>query len=198
MLRIDAIANQSKGKNIYPKLRIGFTLLILVISLFINSLWLYGALIVSASFVIFTLSSIKLKPFVLLLGFPMVFVIFSALIIWMQMGFFVSIQTVIRSLSALCLIYSITLTLPMHHFTAFMRFMRFPSVFIELYELCYRFIFIVIEEAIDMILAQQMRFGFFSWKSASKNLNQTIAALFMRVFCRFHDLENAMALRFDS
>lgn len=195
MLRIDMIAHQSKGKDFYPKCRIGLTLFLMFFSLFTNSLILYGALILSASFTIFLLSPIKLKQFLLLVLFPMGFVIFSSVIIWIQVDLKTAAFTMIRSLNGLLLLYSFTLTIPLYYFTAFLRCLFLPEVFIELYELTYRFIFIIMEEAADMILAQQMRFGFFSFKHATKNLSLCFSALFIRVFSRFRDFENAAQLR---
>lgn len=195
MLRIDMIAHQSKGKDWFPKCRIGITLFLMFFSLFTNSLFLYGALILSASFTIFLLSPIKLKQFLLLILFPMSFVIFSSIIIWIQSDLKTATFTIVRALNGLLLLYSFTLTIPLYYFTAFLRQLFLPEVFVELYELTYRFIFIIMEEASDMILAQQMRFGFFSFKHATKNLSLCLSALFLRVFSRFKDLENAAQLR---
>lgn len=197
MLRIDALASQSKGNAFFPKTRIATTLVILIASLIFNRVEVFGALIISASFLIFLLSPIKLKHFMMLVLIPLSFIALSVVIIAFQISMREALITLIRSLSSLLLIYSLTLTLPMHHFTHFMKAIRLPSAFIELYELCYRFIFILIEEASDMILAQQMRFGFYSIKQVGKSLNLTLSILFFRAFSRFKDLENAMALRFE-
>ncbi|MGX8795913.1 CbiQ family ECF transporter T component [Fusibacter sp. JL298sf-3] len=195
MLRIDALANQSKGKNVYPNLRIGANLALLVLSLSIENLWLYGALILSASFLILGLTRITFKQLALLVLFPMSFVFFSCVIIFFQIGLEETLITFVRSLSALMILLSISLTMPMHHFTQFLKKLHLPDAFIELYELCYRFIFIFIEEAADMITAQQMRFGFFSAKNVFQTLSLTLGTLFLRVFARFNDLEDAMSLR---
>lgn len=197
MLRIDAIASQSKGNTFFPMTRIAGTLLILISSLIFNRIEIFGALIFGASFLIFLLSPIKAKHFIMLILIPMSFISISAIIIGFQVSLAEALITLCRSLSSLLVIYSLTLTLPMHHFTNFMKGIHLPIAFIELYELCYRFVFILIEEAADMILAQHMRFGFFSIKQVTKSLNLTLSLLFFRAFARFKDLENAMALRFE-
>jgi len=106
------------------------------------------------------------------------------------------IKVFIRSLSSVALIFSLSLTVPMQHLIRWMKWLKTPDAFIELFVLSYRFIFILIEEAQDMLIAQEMRFGYFHLRNAIKTVNQLGASLFMRAFARFEDLNQAMALRF--
>jgi len=215
MIKIDAIANQCKIKNWHPQLRINATLLLLVTSIFWDHAQLYTALFISASLCVLMTTSLTPKSFSKLLGIPMGFILLSLVVIavtpesdrallklW-KLPLYITEETLalcmkvfIRSLSSVTLIFSLSLTVPMQHLIRWMKRLKMPDAFIELFVLSYRFIFILIEEAQDMLIAQEMRFGYFHLTNAVKTVNQLGASLFIRAFARFEDLNQAMALRF--
>jgi cobalt/nickel transport system permease protein len=160
-------------------------------------------------------TSLNLKSFTKLLLIPMGFIVLSLVVIAitpeqdhaiLKLGILplyitretltLCIKVFIRSLSSVALIFSLSLTVPMQHLIRWMKWLKTPDAFIELFVLSYRFIFILIEEAQDMLIAQEMRFGYFHLRNAIKTVNQLGASLFMRAFARFEDLNQAMALRF--
>jgi len=215
MIKIDAIANQCKIKNWHPQLRINVTLLLLITSIFWDNTQIYMALFISASLCVLITTSLGLKSFAKLLLIPMGFIVLSLVVIAItpeqdnaliklgKLPLYITTETLalcikvfIRSLSSVALIFSLSLTVPMQHLIRWMKWLKTPDAFIELFVLSYRFIFILIEEAQDMLIAQEMRFGYFRLRNAIKTVNQLGASLFMRAFARFEDLNQAMALRF--
>ncbi len=76
-----------------------------------------------------------------------------------------------------------------------LRLMHFPEEFIELFVLTYRFIFILIEEALDLVIAGDMRFGYISVKNAFQTMGMMIQSLLLKTFKRYEDLSQALELR---
>ena len=215
MIRIDAIANACTIKNFHPLIRITLTLFLLVLSISLDVTQFFMALFISASLCVLMTTRISFGSYIKMLLIPMGFIFVSLIVIAIEKsstgvlitigntgyaiteaGLSLAIKVFIRSLSSISLIYMMSTTVPMQHFITFMKRIHLPFAFIELFILSYRFIFILIEEAQDMITAQEMRFGYFKISTAVKTINQLGASLFMRAFSRFEDLNDAMALRF--
>ncbi|MBS7527157.1 cobalt ECF transporter T component CbiQ [Fusibacter paucivorans] len=215
MIRMDAIANQCGIKNWHPLLRISGTLMLLVFSIALDKIAVYTALFIGASFCILLTTPLSIKSYVKMLAIPMGFILLSLIVIAIDAdseealirfgysGFAITRQSLalclavfVRSISSIALIFMMSTTVPMQHFIEWMNRLHMPSAFTELFILSYRFIFILIEEAQDMLVAQEMRFGYFKMGNALKTVNQLGASLFMRAFSRFEDLNHAMALRF--
>jgi cobalt/nickel transport system permease protein len=212
---MDAIANQCRIRDWHPLFRISATLMVLALSISLDRLSIYTALFIGASFCILLTTSLSMKSYAKMLTIPMGFILLSlmviaidtrsegALIRFGSTGFTVTYQSLslclavfVRSISSIALIFMMSTTVPMQHFIEWMKRLHIPAAFTELFILSYRFIFMLIEEAQDMLIAQEMRFGYFKMGNALKTVNQLGASLFMRAFSRFEDLNHAMALRF--
>ncbi len=98
----------------------------------------------------------------------------------------------LRAMSSLCCLYFLTLTTPMDQQLYIMRKLRLPAYFLDLYALTYRFIFILLDESIEIYRAQELRFGYNNLKNSYASLSMLIKVLFERVMSRYRDMEVAL------
>lgn len=220
MIYVDAIAHQSMLASWHPKLRITATFLLLLISVMFDEHVLYGLILVGSMGCIIVLTRQKFSVLFKILSIPLLFIgvasclimfsitrvlpeiyllkvpIFNNHLILTASGVQLAYDVMLRSLSTVCLVFSITLTLPMLHLMDWMAWLRVPPAFIQLFALSYRMIFVVFEEAAELLLSQQLRFGFIQPKTSFQSVRQMASMLFMRVFGRMSDMDIAMQIRF--
>lgn len=100
-----------------------------------------------------------------------------------------------KSLAAVACLYFLTLTTPVVELASMMRKLKLPSLFIELVELVYRFIFVMQKTAGDIYTSQSSRWGYSSAGNSMKSLGQLTAALFVRAMYRSQALFTTLTSR---
>jgi len=93
-----------------------------------------------------------------------------------------------RSMAAVTSSFFLSLTTPLNQIIKLLKKIRLPNILIELIVLIYRFIFIFLEEAREIRMAQEMKFGYISRKNSYTSIALLIKALFLRVFLRYEDM----------
>ncbi|MEB2299581.1 cobalt ECF transporter T component CbiQ [Lysinibacillus xylanilyticus] len=112
----------------------------------------------------------------------------SASLVTAQQLFFI----VLGSISCL---YFLILTTSVQSICYVLRQWRLPTLFVELVELTYRFIFIFLDSMQKIHLAQQARLGYSSPMQWLRSVSMLIVALFVEMFQRSRELTNAMEAR---
>lgn len=102
---------------------------------------------------------------------------------------------ILKSLGSVSCLYFFTLTTPVLEIVAIMRKLKFPSLFIELTDLMYRFIFVMLATADDIYTSQSSRWGYASLKNSMNSLGQLTAALFIKALYRSRMLFSALSSR---
>lgn len=220
MIYIDAIAYQSRYSGAYTKSRISFILLGIIGSSILDSPLIYAILFAFSFMTIFYLTKQNLGNIMKIIIVPLLFVfISSGLVIltisskpsmdalfqfkFTNMYLFITenslergLGVLIRSVSILLQAFSISLTMPIQEVILWMRWLRVPSAFVQLFTLTYRMIFVVSEEAQQLVLSQTLRFGFSRPSTIFNSMTDLCKILFLRTFWRLDDMEIAMNLRF--
>ncbi|MDW7661676.1 MAG: CbiQ family ECF transporter T component [Bacillota bacterium] len=203
MIHVDAIAYQSKYNHVFTGTRITMTLIVLVVSILVDFWVLYFVNLAVAFAMIFSLTRIRVITLVKLMMVPVVFTGITALMIAFDITQSMSsermlfaLSVFLRSVSSFALMFSLSLTIPMNRIIDWMVMLRMPSAFVQLFGLSYRMLFVIIEESLDMILSQQLRYGFIKPKTAFLSVVQMSSMLFMRVLSRMDEMESAMRIRF--
>ncbi|MFD6210060.1 cobalt ECF transporter T component CbiQ [Peribacillus sp. NPDC060253] len=110
-----------------------------------------------------------------------------------------SIGTVINLISvvfsSISCLYFLTLTTPITVILSVLRKLKVPSLLIDLIELTYRFIFIFLDTALAIHLAQASRLGYGSVRQGIRSLGLLTSSLFLGVFQRSGQLTMAMNAR---
>jgi len=203
VIHVDAIAYQSKYNHVFTGTRITMTLIVLVVSILVDFWVLYFINLAVAFAMIFSLTRIRVITLVKLMMVPIVFTGITALMIAFDITQSMSsermlfaLSVFLRSVSSFALMFSLSLTIPVNRIIDWMVMLRMPSAFVQLFGLSYRMLFIIIEESLDMILSQQLRYGFIKPKTAFLSVVQMSSMLFMRVLSRMDEMESAMRIRF--
>lgn len=215
MINLDAVAHTSKVKDLYPKTRISLIFISLILSILVNSEVLYLAFLALSVLWMYGTTFLSIKQIFKLLSIPMLFVLTSCflilisfssidgVILWQgpvhltiyKANAIMAQETLLRSLCGISMIFCISTTVPMRHFMNWMRMLRLPEEFIELFVLTYRFLFILLEEASDLVTAGDMRFGYSSLKTAFPTMGMMIKSLLFKTFKRYEDLSQSLELR---
>lgn len=91
-------------------------------------------------------------------------------------------------LSSLTSVYFLILTTPIIDIIRALNKLKVPSLFIELMVLIYRSIFIFIEEANNIHMAQTMKFGYENKRNSLKSISLLIRNLFIRIFIKHNEM----------
>ena len=220
MIHIDAIAYQSRLNEKYILLRVSIMLSWLVLMLVLNqtSLFVLSSAI-SISLTLY-LTRLKVKHYLKIIGIPLGFIFFTCIVLlavtssepflkpilkvkigslWIgitEESYRIALQTLIRASASIFLVMCLSLSIPLQGLIKWMNWVRIPSAFTELFILTYRFIFVLIGIASELILSQELRFGFLGTKNSTKSVIHIASALFIKAMSRLEDLEASMELRF--
>ena len=184
MTTIDAIACQSRYCDAYTKGRISLILLGIIGSSILDSPIIYASLFVFSLVSICFLTKQNLGDIMKIILVPLLFVLVSSGLVILTISSKPSIETLIqfklmnmyvyitesslerglgvliRSVSTLLQAFSISLTMPIQEVILWMRWLHVPRVFVQLFTLTYRMVFVVAEEEQELVLSQTLRFGF--------------------------------------
>ncbi|MEJ9212136.1 cobalt ECF transporter T component CbiQ [Bacillus smithii] len=221
MLLIDKYAYFNKLKNVHPVEKITLSLSLLLFALIVKSPLVSFSIFIVMSTMIVVLARIPLSYYMKLLVFPLFF-LFSGMVtilisfndghtvvsdvIWSaQIGNWQicineesikrAVNLVFVVLSSVSCLYFLILTTPMTAILDVLRKLKLPSIFIELITLMYRFIFVIMEESINIYQSQSSRLGYISIRQGIKSLGLLISILFLKVFERTKQLSIAMNSR---
>ena len=100
-----------------------------------------------------------------------------------------------KALGAVSCLYYLSLNTPMIDLLAALRRFKCPKLFVELMELIYRFIFLLLETADTMITAQSSRLGYSSVKSSYRSMGALASTLFIKAYKHTDQLYTALEAR---
>ncbi|MCK7484444.1 MAG: cobalt ECF transporter T component CbiQ [Bacillus subtilis] len=94
----------------------------------------------------------------------------------------------LKALASVSCLYFLVLTTPLTDIIHVLRKLKLPELFLELMELIYRLIFILLETAQKIYNSQNSRLGYSSLKNSFKSLGYLISNLFTLSFHRANQL----------
>ena len=106
-----------------------------------------------------------------------------------------AVQVTSVSFACVASMLALALTTPMVDITDQLRKWRVPQLFIELMVLMYRFIFVFIETAQAMYIAQNARLGYSNWRRSLHSVGMLAANLYLRSQTRAAALFTALTAR---
>ncbi len=99
------------------------------------------------------------------------------------------------SLASVSCTLFLALTTPMVDLTEQLRRWHVPALFVELMTLVYRFIFVLLETAAMMHIAQESRLGYSSWRRSLRSAGMLASNLYLRANARASALFTALSAR---
>jgi cobalt/nickel transport system permease protein len=104
-------------------------------------------------------------------------------------------QVFLISFASVGVTLGLALTTPMVDLTEQLRRWHVPQLFVELMSLIYRFIFVLLETAQSMRIAQEARLGYSSWGRWLRSVGMLASNLFLRANVRAGALFTALSAR---
>lgn len=105
------------------------------------------------------------------------------------------IRLILRALSCVGCMYFISLNTPMSDLLYALQKLHVPKLLISLMELIYNYIFVLLDEAHTMKIAQSSRLGYHNFKTSIKSTGELIAMLFLRTYLRCDNVYSALESR---
>lgn len=218
MMNTDRYAYTSKLKSVNPMEKLIFALLTLVVGLWADSLPVSIAILLIMAFFSVVKGGTPLAHYLWLMLIPFSFLLVGVITVALEVtaeqqdfllysqvfgqnigftpsGLATALRLFFRAWAAVSCLYYLALTTPMVDILSALKKMRCPQLLIELMSLIYRFIFILLETAQTMIVAQNSRLGYINIRAAYHSLSAMLATLFVRAYKRSDDLYTALEAR---
>ncbi len=211
MLIIDKYAYTNALRDMNPNKKVLISVFFLIVSMIIQNVYVLASIIVLMSLVIVFVAKIEFKKYLKLLSIPSGFLFLSILVTLInitsnkesllhsvnifnmyvgvsEMSISVSIHILFRSMSCLTCVYFCMLTTPFNQLIYIMKKLHIPDTFVELAMLTYRFIFIFLEEFLEIYKSQELRFGYINIKNSYRSLGLLANLLYNRLIKRYEDM----------
>lgn len=210
MLLIDKYAYTNNLADYNPMAKFFFAIGALLIAIIINNVYINLIIFLTMVFLTVFIAKIPIDKYFKIISIPMFFLLISVITILLSIsnenGFIWSIKlsnkylgmttyslkesinTIMRVLASISSTFFLGLTTPLNSIIDILKKFKLPNTLIELFVLIYRFIFIFLEESKDIIMAQEMKFGYNNTKNSYKSIALLIKCLFIRVLLRYKDM----------
>lgn len=218
MLSIDSIIENNPFRHIPYKIRIGISLFFLITSQIIDQTLIYSLLLLSLSIFTFIGTYKHKKSFFHIWFMSLVFLLPALLGIvfvtrvegqdvlttigqnqpWLYVtheSLLLGIETTIRVLSSFSIMLFLIMSSSIWEIGRFLRWVKVPKMFVEILLLTYRFLFLIYEEGVDMIMAQELRIGYCGIRTGLKSLSLLLGQLFLNTIIRAQEMEEALQMR---
>jgi cobalt/nickel transport system permease protein len=219
--KIDSLAYTNNLRSLPPAHKVGFAIALFILG-FGGGGWVQGAIAIWLAIWIVVYARIQAKIYAQLLLIPLSFWILSipALIIGIS-GNFAAIeadrvwgmavgsmdvyisqqglnqaQTILtRAIALSSCLYFVLLTTPFADLLNLLRKWQCPEIIVELLGLMYRFIFVLTDTVLELIVAQQSRLGYRNWRSQLRSLGIIVSQLLWRTLENYRSYSLGLASR---
>lgn len=198
-ISIDYFAYVSKIRHWNPALKVVLSLLTIILCIVLNNVWVSVVVIVSMAFLVIEVGGLPLHDYLSVLIIPLTFILISLLAIVVDFsGYpigkycvnlnFTYLYTTLEMLAkGICLMLKIVaavsalqlmiLTTPSSEIISVLRKTHVPGIIIDMMNLVYRFIFILMEVYTRMKNAAESRLGYRDFKSSCKTFGSVASNL---------------------
>ncbi|MEW5793530.1 MAG: cobalt ECF transporter T component CbiQ [Candidatus Desulforudaceae bacterium] len=112
-----------------------------------------------------------------------------------QAGLGMARDILVRMLGAVSCLYFLALSTPLPDLLGLLRRCRVPALFLEILMLVYRFVFVLLDTALEMRRAQTLRLGYTGLGTSYRAWGGLLANLLLRAYQRAGGLYTALTLR---
>lgn len=214
---LDSFAYNNGLKNVHPVEKLIFSLLTMVIG-FIPSIYSSGLIISIMATAVIIKGGVSPKIYLRLMILPLVFLGMSILPILISTGvsadcsllhfpFFKTTVGItynslkksgflcIRSMALVSCLYFISLTTPILDMIAMLKKLKVPDILIDLMLLIYRQLFVIMNTAARIYVAQNSRLGYGTFTSGLNSLGRLVSYLIVQSFSNAERLYTALVSR---
>lgn len=196
---IDLYAYSSKMKHMNPKFKIVFAVLSLLICILADNIYVSLFISVTMGIITVCIGKIKIHDYISLLTIPIAFMIMGSIAISVGFStkpigqynmdlklFYIyssnesivkTLRIILKAFGAISSLYMMTLSTNASEIISSLRSIHIPKIIIELMNLIYRFIFILIEVQCKMKNSAQSRLGYIDFKTSCYSFGSTAGNL---------------------
>lgn len=217
MLLIDQFAYTNGLRHVKAMYKFLFAMALLVLAIGLDNIYVNLAIFITIIFIELTFAKFRLRNVMSFIKVPVIFILLGTIFLVIGFskennysyyvpilgGYFgiikgqekLFLQVFMRALAATSSVIFLSVTTPMVDIIKVFKLMHLPNVFIELFMLIYRFIFIMIEEAQVNINALEIKFGFINNKQALKSVKVFIENMMLGILKRNEEMTNALNIK---
>ncbi|MBF0360344.1 MAG: cobalt ECF transporter T component CbiQ [Oligoflexia bacterium] len=214
----DRLVYSNKLRFIHPAEKFLFVFQCMTFSLLADSYFVPLMVAILVTMTALLIAKIKLKRWLLMLAIPTLFALLSVVLLivtltfepktnntlypylWMSIGIshsgiVTAVHALSRFLACTTSLFFLLATTPITDIISMLRYLRLPSILLELLIFCYRSIFILLNTCMQMKNAQSSRLGYCDMRSSYRSFILLISGLFARSISRAHQSSMAMVSR---
>lgn len=218
MIGTDKYAYSSKLRRAEPITKILITIGIMFLCIILDDVYVSIATIISMSILNISMGGHKFKDLWKMFKIPMGFIFIGVITIIISrysldanlilgfnlgahkygissQGVFQALQIFTKAMGVISSVYFLVMNTAMTDITLALYRLKFPSLFVELLELVYRFIFILTETAENIKIAQDSRLGYINMKLSYRSTSELISRLFISSYKKADAIYNALESR---
>ena len=218
VLSVDYYAYASHMRSWNATFKIIFSMLCLLLCLILNNIYVSIAVILIMGYMTVVIGGLELDHYISMLLIPIVFLLFGSAAIavgfsWNPVGqynlnvfgwFYIYCSQaslwkasglIFKALGAVSALYMMTLTTPLSELIVVLRKAHIPKVIIELMNMIYRYIFIMLDTHSRMKNSAKARLGYVDFKTSCYSFGQVASNLLIVSLKRGTDYYNALESR---
>ena len=217
MLLIDQFAYTNGLRHIKAGYKFIFCLAMLVLALGLDNIYVNLGIFILIIFLELAFAKFKVRNVLSFIKVPIIFIFLGT--VFLILGFstennfvyyvkifgvyfgvikgqeMLFLNVFMRSLAATSSVIFLSVTTPMVDIIKVFKILHLPNIFIELFMLIYRFIFIIIEEAQTNINCLEIKFGFINTKTSFKSIKIFVENMVLGIFKRNEEMINALNIK---
>ena len=217
-MSVDYYAYASHMRSWNATFKIIFSMLCLLLCLILNNIYVSIAVILIMGYMTVVIGGLELDHYISMLLIPIVFLLFGSAAIavgfsWNPVGqynlnvfgwFYIYCSQeslwkasglIFKALGAVSALYMMTLTTPLSELIVVLRKAHIPKVIIELMNMIYRYIFIMLDTHSRMKNSAEARLGYVDFKTSCYSFGQVASNLLIVSLKRGTDYYNALESR---
>ena len=218
ILSVDYYAYASHMRSWNATFKIIFSMLCLLLCLILNNIYVSIAVILIMGYMTVVIGGLELDHYISMLLIPIVFLLYGSAAIavgfsWNPVGqynlnvfgwFYIYCSQaslwkasglIFKALGAVSALYMMTLTTPLSELIVVLRKAHIPKVIIELMNMIYRYIFIMLDTHSRMKNSAEARLGYVDFKTSCYSFGQVASNLLIVSLKRGTDYYNALESR---
>uniref|UniRef100_A9A9I1 Cobalt ABC transporter, inner membrane subunit CbiQ n=1 Tax=Methanococcus maripaludis (strain C6 / ATCC BAA-1332) TaxID=444158 RepID=A9A9I1_METM6 len=212
---IDSIANSNNLRSVNPTLKVIFAISSLLVSLFSKNFIVPFLIAVIISFVVIFVAKVPKNVYLTLLAAPVIFGIitfvmmmflfgteiymsfdfFGITINLLKDGFSLGLLTFFKMLGGVSCTLFLALTTPFTEIFCILKKSKMPKNMLEIAMMMYRYIFMLLDEALTMEHAQKTRLGYKTLKTSYHSLGLLTGSLFIKALDKGDVIYNSLNSR---
>ncbi len=217
-LDIDAMAYNSKMRSWNAGFKVLLAIISLILCIAFNNIYVSIATILMMGYLTVVIGELEFDHYISMMTIPIVFMVVGAITIaigyslkpigqynlhvfnlfyiyWSQKSLIQAAVLILKALGAVSALYMMTLTTPLTELVSVLRKAHMPKLIVELMNMIYRYIFIMLETYSRLKNSAESRLGYCDFRTSCYSFGQIASNLFVITLKKGNAYYNALEAR---